>query len=248
MDLKICIIYKEGDRACRDFLTIYDKHVLPKVRKYRISIPVISSINLSAGQRKLLNAYVTRGVFPFAYVGNGKINDVYTNMNQVIDLIILKIKASKNDADRGTYVSRVYGQEDLALDFLEGERRRVDLVAESADDANRDNGNMTFGEMDAQTSKIIAREVPHKRSERGMMSSYSAGMGADFGSKDLDPLEKSFVKDQIDAAQHDVDRFIFETFKDTAYDPEYGGAEDRVSSEGVPDRLQSKLSDMLNRR
>lgn len=246
MDLKICIIYKDGDRACRDFLAIYQKHVLPKVRKYRLSIPVISSLNLSNGQRKLLGPYVSRGVFPFAYVGNGKINEVYTNMDQVIDLIILKIKATKNEADRGTYVNRVYGNEDLALDFLEGERRRADLVTESADDTGND--LVLFGDMDAQTSKIIAREVPHRQTERGMMSSYSASMDADFTRKDLDPLEKSFVKDQIDAAQHDVDRFIFETFKDTAYDPEYGGAEDRISSEAVPDRLTSRLGDMLNRR
>jgi hypothetical protein len=240
MDIKICIIYKEGDRACRDFLAIYNKHVLPKVRKYRVSVPVISSLSLSPGQRKLLGSHVSRGIFPFAYVGNGKINEIYTNMDQVIDILILKIKASKSDADRGTYVNRV---NDDSLDFLEMERRRPDLVAES------DVGNdmVMFNDMDAQTSKIIAREVPNKRSEKGLMTSYAAGTGADFATKDLDPLEKSFVKDQIDAAQHDVDRFIFETFKDTAYDPEYGGSEDRVASEGVPDRLSSRLSDIINR-
>lgn len=247
MDIKICIIYKEGDKTCANFLNTYNKYVLPKVRKYRLIIPVISTINLKPMQMKLFSKYIQKGIYPFAYVGKGKTsNEVYTNMDQVIDIIIAVIKATKSTYDRGSYVAKI-GTAPVE-DFLELERKK-DLFVESVGDANAANDDVTFGESDARSSKIIAREIPYRQNNAAMTARYSSQTDEDFGKKGgFDPIEKSFVKDQIDAEQHDIDMFVYETFKDVAYDPEYAGNEQKVSADGVGNRIPSRLSEIMNGR
>lgn len=241
MDINICIVYKEGDRACEKFLAVYNKHVDPKVRKYRLRIPIISVSSLTQGQMKLLGKWVQRGVFPFAYVGYKRQHEVYTSMDQVVDIIIAKIQATKNDSDRGRYVNRVSrNNTDDIEDFLESERLKAPKESEA-----HDIGMGGFDERDGRVSTIIS-QIPKPRVNPRMQEQYSSGMGADFNKRgDFDPIEKQFVKETIDADKHDADRFIFETFHETIYDPDQAGSESRVSADSVGDRLHSRLSDII---
>ncbi len=244
MDIKICIIYKEGDRACSTFLDTYNRFVLPKVRKYRLVIPVISTLNLKPAQSRLFGKYINRGIFPFAYVGKGKTsNEVYTNMDQVIDIIIAVIKATKTTYDRGTYVKQI-GIKPVE-DFLELERQKGAFVEAADVPGERIDDSFMTGDSNLQ-SKIISQAIPYRQKNQAMMGQYASGAAEDFGKKGgFDPIERSFVKDQIDAEQHDIDMFVFETFKDTAYDPDYAGAESKISADGVGDRLPSRLAEIM---
>lgn len=242
MDIKICIVYKEGDQKCINFLKVYNKYIAPKVKKYRVAAHVVSNMNLRQSQMVIFGPYLKRGIFPFAFVGRGKQNEIYGNMDQVTDIIIAMIKANKSTYDRGTYVSQIGIKP--TEDFLDLERQK-DLYVESTDAT--DDSYVTFGEK--RTSNIIAAAVPVKQKNTAMMGVYHSGAAEDFQKKGgFDPIEKSFVKDQIDAEQHDIDMFVYETFKDTAYDPDYSGSESKVSAEGIGDRLPSRLNDIMNGR
>lgn len=177
--IEFLIFYKPGDKVSNDFLNDYNKRIKEKATAFGVKIQVIDITRVSRSQAASLTEYIKRNIYPFAFVINGQTKVVYTNIEQIYELVVAAIKNAKEAAQKSsrpakTTVTRYddYG----SIDYIEQERRKT-LASEQISDEEiigHQKGDIYSG--DIHTSMILPRSAPVQNS-RGNIAAVSAGQG-----------------------------------------------------------------------
>lgn len=243
--VEFLIFYKPGEKNSKDFLDDYTKKIRDKAAMYGVKIQVVNITQISRAQSISLQDYIRRNVYPFAFAINGNSKTVYTNIEQIYELIVVAINSAKSARSQKTGSgsgkvkgSRKESYDDYgSVDFLEMQRQRGISGDDTKEDSMAANKGDVYGG-DLYSSMVTSRSGPVQGSGNPRGGVPDNSFDKDPSRLDYDPSEYEMISKlatDYDAIDLDLQKHLNGTAMiDPGQEEMMGGANaDKLNPSGL---------------